>query len=133
MTKAEIIEYLYDNNVRADITIEQMAEDLTDHKTKPQIYDFFRNPTAEERKAVADYIDSISIPTGVNVFDLMDESQTENPCDGCEYSKPYIEYNCIHSSCKFEGEPQKDCPESCPSRDICTKSDADCLWRGSGV
>ena len=102
-------------------------------KTKPQIYDFFRNPTAEERKAVADYIDSISIPTGVNVFDLMDESQTENPCDGCEYSKPYIEYKCIHSSCKFEGEPQKDCPESCPSRDICTKSDTDCLWRGGGV
>lgn len=28
MTKAGIIEYLYDNNVRGDITIEQMAEDL---------------------------------------------------------------------------------------------------------
>ena len=36
--------------------------------------DFFRNPTAEERKAIADYIDSISVPTGVNVFDLMDEA-----------------------------------------------------------
>jgi hypothetical protein len=35
--------------------------------------DFFREPTAEERKAVADYIDSISVPTGVNIFDLMDE------------------------------------------------------------
>ena len=35
--------------------------------------EFFREPTAEERKAVADYIDSISVPTGVNVFDLMDE------------------------------------------------------------
>ena len=44
---------------------------------KPNNYeDFFREPTAEERKAVADYIDSISVPTGVNVFDLMDE-QTE--------------------------------------------------------
>ena len=39
--------------------------------------EFFREPTAEERKAVADYIDSISVPTGVNVFDLMDEPQTE--------------------------------------------------------
>ena len=39
--------------------------------------DFFREPTAEERKAVAEYIDSISVPTGVNVFDLMDEPQTE--------------------------------------------------------
>lgn len=38
--------------------------------------EFFREPTAEERKAVADYIDSISVPTGVNIFDLMDE-QTE--------------------------------------------------------
>ena len=44
---------------------------------KPQIDDFFREPTAEERKAVADYIDSISVSTGVNVFDFMDESQTE--------------------------------------------------------
>ena len=35
--------------------------------------EFFREPTAEERKAVADYIDSISVPTGVNIFDLMDE------------------------------------------------------------
>lgn len=39
MTKAEIIEYLYDNNVRADITIEQMAEDLSDRKTEPQTCD----------------------------------------------------------------------------------------------
>ena len=39
--------------------------------------DFFRNPTDEERKAVADYIDSISVPTGVNVFDLMDGAADE--------------------------------------------------------
>ena len=39
--------------------------------------EFFRELTAEERKAVADYIDSISVPTGVNVFDLMDEPQTD--------------------------------------------------------
>ena len=28
MTKEEIIEYLYENNVRGDLAIEQMAEDL---------------------------------------------------------------------------------------------------------
>ena len=56
---------------------------LADRKTensseKPNnCEDFFREPTAEERKAVADYIGSISVPTGVNIFDLMDESQTE--------------------------------------------------------
>lgn len=36
MTKAEIIEYLYDNNVRGDLSIEQMAEDLADRKDEPQ-------------------------------------------------------------------------------------------------
>jgi len=30
MTKKEIIEYLYEHNVRGDLTIEQMAEDLAD-------------------------------------------------------------------------------------------------------
>lgn len=30
MTKKEIIEYLYENNVRGDLTIEQMADDLAD-------------------------------------------------------------------------------------------------------
>ena len=34
MTKAEIIEYLYDNNVRGDLSIEEMAEDLA--KDEPQ-------------------------------------------------------------------------------------------------
>lgn len=52
-------------------------ERLADHKIKPQIDDFFREPTAEERKAVAEYIESISIPTGVNIFDLIDEPQTD--------------------------------------------------------
>ena len=30
MTKEEIIEYLYENNVRGDLTIEQMAEEIAD-------------------------------------------------------------------------------------------------------
>ena len=37
---------------------------------------FFRNPTEEEMRSVHEYIESISTPTGVNIFDLMDE-QTE--------------------------------------------------------
>ena len=61
------------------------------------------------------------------------EPQTGQPCDRCEHSKPYIEYKCTHPSCKFEDEPQIDCPESCPSRDICTKSDTDCIWRKGGI
>ena len=36
MSKDEIIEYLYEHNVRGDLTIEQMAEDLADRKTEPQ-------------------------------------------------------------------------------------------------
>ena len=30
MTKEEVIEYLYENNVRGDLTIEQMAEHIAD-------------------------------------------------------------------------------------------------------
>lgn len=33
MTREQIIEYLYEHNVRADISIEDMADDLTDQKT----------------------------------------------------------------------------------------------------
>ena len=36
-----------------------------------------RNPTEEEMESVNKYIESISKPTGVNIFDLMDEPQTE--------------------------------------------------------
>ena len=34
MDKEQIIEYLYENNVRGDLTIEQMAEDLADRKAE---------------------------------------------------------------------------------------------------
>jgi hypothetical protein len=34
MTKYEIIKYLYENNVRGDFTIEQMAEDIVDASQK---------------------------------------------------------------------------------------------------
>lgn len=35
MTKSEIIDYMYDNNVRGDYSIEQMADDLAE-QTEPQ-------------------------------------------------------------------------------------------------
>lgn len=41
------------------------------------------------------------------------EPQTGQPCDGCEYSKPYIEYECTHHSCKFEDEPQQKSCATC--------------------
>lgn len=69
-------------------------------KTEPQIDDFFREPTAEERKAVAEYIESISIPTGVNVFDLIDEPQTEVKVEPTWVGVTYG---------RFEDEPQTDC------------------------
>ena len=37
---------------------------------------FFRNPTEEEKESVNKYIESISVPTGVNTFDVIAE-QTE--------------------------------------------------------
>ncbi len=51
MTRAEIIEYLYDNNVRADITIEQMAEDLADRKTDPNLSEI---PTRSDEPQTCD-------------------------------------------------------------------------------
>ena len=38
-----------------------------------------RNPTEEEKESVNNYIESISKPTGVNIFDMMDELQTDAP------------------------------------------------------
>lgn len=58
-----------------DAIISNLEEEADEDE--PQIDCFFRNPTAEEMKSVRDYIDSISVPTGVNVFDLMDELQIE--------------------------------------------------------
>lgn len=67
--------------------IADALERMADHKTKPFIDDFFREPTAEERKAVAEYIESISIPTGVNVLDFMDESELPTTQNITEFQK----------------------------------------------
>lgn len=37
-----------------------------------------RDPTPEEWDAINSYIESISHPTGVNIFDLMDEYENDN-------------------------------------------------------
>ena len=37
-----------------------------------------RNPTQEEWDAINSYIESISRPTGINIFDLMDEYKNDN-------------------------------------------------------
>ena len=98
-------------------------------KDEPQTDDFFRQPTEEELQYVRDYIDSISVPAGVSVFELMDEPQTElvndspilakdlvddefNPydeeCMRCKHLKLKCEF--VPSYCKYEprDEPQFD-------------------------
>ena len=37
-----------------------------------------RDPTPEEWNSINNYIDSISINTGINIFDLMDEYEKEH-------------------------------------------------------
>lgn len=37
-----------------------------------------RNPTQEEWDAINSYIESISCPTGINIFDLIDEYNQEH-------------------------------------------------------
>ena len=52
------------------------------------IVDSMRNPTEEETESVNKYLESISEPTGVNIFDMMDELQTDlvgdDKCFDCE-------------------------------------------------
>ena len=44
----------------------------------------------------------------IEIIDELAEPQAGQPCDGCEYSKPYIEYKCTHHSCKYEDEPSNE-------------------------
>ena len=67
MTKEEIIEYLYENNVRGDLTIEQMAEDLFDASQKE--YKRGRLDALNELKA---YIREMG------TYDTADTPQTES-------------------------------------------------------
>ena len=91
-----------------DLEVVEADRKTENSSEKPNNWDeFFREPTAEERKAVADYIDSISVPTGVNIFDLMDEPQTD------AYDSAKFSHNCIGMCenpkmhiAKAEDEPQ---------------------------
>ena len=70
--------------------------------------EFFREPTAEERKAIADYIDSISVPTGVIQMktqnsNLTFEKRTMRDCYNCERYE--TEDECIE--CHYE--PKDEC------------------------
>ena len=55
---------------------------------------------------LAQVAQNLAVIADVMLADRKDEPQTGQPCDGCEYSKPYIEYKCTHHSCKFEDEPE---------------------------
>ena len=91
--KPKCLHMYYHHIVRTDRKTESNSE-------KPNNYeDFFREPTAEERKAVADYIDSISVPTGVNIFDLMDNSTISK-----------MEQVETDINVGRKDEPQTDCP-----------------------
>lgn len=70
---------------------------------------------------IANYIQRTRRSTTDGLIDLevveadrKTEPQTGQPCDGCEYSEPYIEYKCTHPSCKYEDEPNSsEKPNSC--------------------
>lgn len=72
MTKAEIIEYLYDNHVRADITLEEMADDLSvEPSAQPYVPDTNVGNT-----------DTISRADAIKAFCERCGNLGE-PCDGC--------------------------------------------------
>ena len=103
--------------------------------------EFFREPTAEERKAVADYIDSISVPTGVNVFDLMDEQTAWEKsaskavltarCLNCHNAKACKENN--WQGCRFEpieDEPQTETSTNSEKLQSGVElKQTDCAWK----
>ena len=73
--------------IKADRNCSEKPNDSTISKME-HVEDepYFRNPTEEEMKSINDYIRSISKPTGVNIFDFMDEPQTEVTTD-CRQTK----------------------------------------------
>jgi len=78
MTKEQIIEYLYENNVRGDFTIEQMAEDLADRKTEPSGYK--TKPVEDEPQITMDCSKCERYKDGGELCDfcaIKDEPQTE--------------------------------------------------------
>ena len=54
---------------------------------------------------LAQIAQNLAVIADVMMADRKTESQTGQPCDGCEYSEPYIEYKCTHPSCKYGDEP----------------------------
>ena len=109
MTKEEIIEYLYENNVRGDLTIEQMAEDIADASQKE--YKRGRLDALNELKA---YIREMG------AYDTADTPQTKriktpdycdicnhNGCDNCIANN--LDEYCVPSGYAPKDTPQTDC------------------------
>ena len=109
MTKEEIIEYLYENNVRGDLTIEQMAEDIADASQKE--YKRGRLDALNELKA---YIREMG------AYDTADTPQAEriktpdycdicnhNGCDNCIANN--LDEYCVPSGYAPKDTPQTDC------------------------
>ena len=81
----EIVGKLY--YLGGDVNISDLREELQDNDNRideimcseccnSSIRDFLsqmRDPTPEENKSISDYISSISKPTGLNVFDMLEE------------------------------------------------------------
>lgn len=56
---------------------EKLIKEISHYKEVDEWIGSMRDPTPEERDSINNYIESISQPTGVNIFDLMDEYEKE--------------------------------------------------------
>ena len=102
MTKYEIIKYLYENNVRGDFTIEQMAEDLVDASQKE--YKRGRLEALNELKA---YIREMG------AYDTADTPQTEETCERCVYVRgSQWCQGCNGTPKRWDGEKIVDTPQA---------------------
>lgn len=73
MTKTEIINYMYDNNVKGDYTIEQIAEDLC----TPQGW------WIEDTEQSAKHIEKIYVCSNCHNFEAWGETELYNYCPNC--------------------------------------------------
>lgn len=66
MTKAEVINYMYENHVHGDFSIEEMAEDITNEKSTEELIselEWFKSELLKGDKVIVFYQSQVDILT----------------------------------------------------------------------
>jgi hypothetical protein len=106
MTKYEIIKYLYENNVRGDFTIEQMAEDIVDASQKE--YKRGRLDALNELKAYIREMGAYDTADTPQTDCLIVDARFKAHCLNCAESGSYKCTKC-DGEMYYKDAPQTDC------------------------